>query len=323
MAKIKYKYNPNTLSYEKIQLTIKDWVRKFFSYFLVGLLFAGAILLVAYSFIESPKELNLQRENKQLRQQYALLNRDLQRLDQVLSNIEQRDDNVYRQIMEAEPISQNVRAAGVGGVNRYRHLEGYANSELIIQTNQRIDKLAKRMYVQSKSFDEVVELAKKKADLLASIPAIQPVKNEEMKRMASGFGMRIHPIYKVPKMHAGLDFSAPEGTEIFATGDGKVVEVKNERTGYGRHVVIDHGYGYQTLYAHMSKSNVRVGQRIKRGDVIGAVGNTGLSSAPHLHYEVIKDDVKIDPANFFFNDLTPAEYDMMIQLSSTPNQSFD
>jgi len=323
MAKIKYKYNPNTLSYEKIQLTIKDWVRKFFSYFLVGLLFAGAILLVAYSFIESPKELNLQRENKQLRQQYALLNRDLQRLDQVLSNIEQRDDNVYRQIMEAEPISQNVRAAGVGGVNRYRHLEGYANSELIIQTNQRIDKLAKRMYVQSKSFDEVVELAKKKADLLASIPAIQPVKNEEMKRMASGFGMRIHPIYKVPKMHAGLDFSAPEGTEIFATGDGKVVEVKNERTGYGRHVVIDHGYGYQTLYAHMSKSNVRVGQRLKRGDVIGAVGNTGLSSAPHLHYEVIKDDVKIDPANFFFNDLTPAEYDMMIQLSSTPNQSFD
>lgn len=323
MAKIKYKYNPNTLSYEKIQLTVKDWIRKFLSYFLVGSLFAGIILLAAYSFIDSPKELNLQRENKQLRQQYELLGKDLHRLEIILNDIERRDDNIYRQIMEAEPLHQNVREAGVGGVNRYRHLEGFDNSQLVIQTNQRIDKLAKRIYVQSKSFDEVVELAKNKANLLASIPAIQPVKNEEMKRMASGFGMRIHPIYKVPKMHAGLDFSAPIGTEIFATGDGKVVEVKNERSGYGRHLVIDHGYGYQTLYAHMSKTNMRVGQRVKRGDIIGEVGNTGLSSAPHLHYEVIKDGVKINPANFFFNDLTPAEYDMMIQLSSTSNQSFD
>jgi len=323
MAKIKYKYNPHTLNYEKIQLTFQDRLKKISTYMLVGLFFAGIIILIAYTFLDSPKELNLKRENAQLRKQYELLNRDVTQLEKVLADIERRDDNIYREIMEAEPISKNVRSAGVGGVNRYTHLEGYQNSEIVVNTTRRLDHLAKRLYVQSKSFDEVIDLAKNKEQMLASIPAVQPVPNKDLKRMASGFGRRMHPIYKVVKMHWGMDFSAPEGTEIFATGDGRIAKVVNSRRGYGKHVVIDHGFGYETLYAHMSKINVRRGQKVKRGDVIGLVGNTGISSAPHLHYEVIKDGKKINPANFYFNDLTPAEYDLMVELSSHSNQSFD
>lgn len=323
MAKIKYKYNPNTLNYEKIQLTIKDRLKKGMTYVLVGLFFAMIIIFFAYTFLDSPKELMLKRENAQLRAQYELVSRDLDQLESVLADLERRDDNIYRQILESEPIPQSVREAGVGGVNRYIHLEGYENSELVVRTRRRIDKLKKRLYVQSKSFDEVVELARNKEEMLASIPAIQPVPNKNLRRVASGYGYRIHPIYKVRKMHWGMDFSAPTGTEIFATGDGVVAKVVNSRRGYGKHVIIDHGYGYETLYAHMSKIDVRRGQKVKRGDVIGLVGNTGISSAPHLHYEVMKDGKKINPANFYFNDLTPEEYDLMIELSSSVNQSFD
>lgn len=211
----------------------------------------------------------------------------------------------------------------MGGVNRYSDLEGYQYSNVVIEANKKLDQLAKRMYVQTKSFDEVVELAQNKEKMLASIPAIQPVPNKNLKRMASGYGYRTHPIYKVRKMHWGMDFSAPTGTEIFATGDGTVAQVILSRGGYGKHVVIDHGFGYETLYAHMTKINVKRGQKVKRGDVIGLVGNTGTSSAPHLHYEVIKDGKKINPAHFYFNDLTPEEYDQMIEMSSHANQSFD
>jgi murein DD-endopeptidase MepM/ murein hydrolase activator NlpD len=323
MAKIRYKYNPSTLNYEKIQLTIKDRLKKGLTYLLVGMFFAGIIVALAYTFIDSPKELVLKRENTQLKQQYSLLNKDLERLDRVLNDIEKRDDNIYRVVFEAEPISENVRKAGVGGVNRYTNLEGFNNSELVIATRSKLDNIAKRMYIQSKSFDEVVDMARNKEEMLASLPAIQPVANKDLKRLASGYGYRIDPIYKVNKMHWGMDFSAPTGTEIFATGDGKVQSVVNSRSGYGRHVIIDHGYGYQTLYAHMSKTDVKRGQKVKRGDVIGEVGNTGKSSGPHLHYEVIKDGKKINPANFYFNDLTPEEYDLMIELSSHANQSFD
>ena len=323
MAKIKYKYNPSTLNYEKIQLTIKDKLKKIFTYMLVGLFFASITLSLAYTFIDSPKELTLKRENAQLRKQYELLNRDMDKLAMVLEDIERRDDNIYRQILESEPISNNVRQAGVGGINRYSDLEGFQYSNLVISANSKLDRLAKRLYVQTKSFDEVVELARNKEKMLASIPAVQPVPNKNLKRMASGFGFRTHPIYKVRKMHWGMDFSAPTGTEIFATGDGVVSQVILSRGGYGKHVVIDHGFGYETLYGHMSKVDVRRGQKVKRGDIIGLVGNTGTSSAPHLHYEVIKDGKKINPANFYFNDLTPEEYDEMIEMSSHANQSFD
>ena len=323
MAKIKYKYNPNTLNYEKIQLTVMDRLKKGLTYVLVGLFFATIIIALAYTFIDSPKELSLKRELAQLQSQYELINKDLDEAEALMAEMENRDDNIYRQILESEPIPQSVRAAGVGGVNRYTHLEGYSNSDLVIYTQKRIDKLKKRLYVLSKSFDEVVELAMNKEKMLASIPAIQPVPNKNLKRASSGFGYRMHPIYKVRKMHWGMDFSAPTGTEIFSTGDGTVAKVKKSRRGYGWHVVIDHGYGYETLYAHMSQIDVRRGQKVHRGDVIGLVGNTGTSTAPHLHYEVIKDGKKINPANFYFNDLTPEEYDLMIELSATVNQSFD
>lgn len=323
MAKIKYKYNPNTLNYEKIQLTLKDRVKTLAVYLLVGLFFAGIILSLAYTFLDSPKELNLKRENQQLRQQYSLLNKDIERLERVLTDIERRDDNIYRVIFEAEPISDGVRRGGVGGVNRYAHLKGFNNSDLVIESTRRLDQVAKRMYIQSKSFDDVIEMARNKEALLAAIPAIQPVANKDMKRLASGYGYRIDPIYKVRKMHWGMDFSAPIGTDIFATGDGRVLKVISDRGGYGKHVVIDHGFGYQTLYAHMSQIKVRRGQKVKRGDVIGLVGNSGKSTGPHLHYEVIKDGVKVNPANFYFNDLSPEEYELMIDISSNANQSFD
>lgn len=323
MAKIKYKYNPNTLNYEKIQLTFKDKLKQWATYFLVVVFFSTIVITLAYTFLNSPKELILKRENAQLRSQYEGLSRDMANMERVLSDIERRDDNIYRQIFEAEPIPQNVRVAGVGGVNRYEYLEGYQNSDLVIRANERMDRLAKRLYVQSKSFDEVVEMAKNKEKMLAAIPAIQPVPNKNLERMASGYGYRMHPIYKVKKMHWGMDFAAPPGTEIFATGDGVVSKVITSRRGYGKHLVIDHGYGYETLYAHMSKIDVRRGQKVHRGDVIGLVGNTGTSSGPHVHYEVHKDGKPINPANFYFNDLTPEQYDLMIELSSKVNQSFD
>ncbi len=323
MAKIKYKYNPATLNYEKIQLTIRDRFKTLFTYLLVGLFFSVIIISLAYTFIDSPKELMLKRENEQFKKQYELLNRDMHQLEAVLDDIENRDDNIYRVIFEAEPISKNVRKAGVGGVNRYSHLKGFSNSDLVINTTSRLDNIAKRLYIQSKSFDEVIDMAKNKEELLASIPAIQPVSNKDLSRLASGFGMRIDPIYKVPKFHWGMDFSAPVGTDIVATGDGRIAFVQDDRSGYGKHVILDHGYGYQTLYGHMSQVIAKRGQKVKRGDVIGKVGNTGKSTGPHLHYEVIKDGRKVNPANFYFNDLTPEEYDLLLELSSNANQSFD
>ncbi len=323
MAKIKYKYNPNTLNYEKIQLTFRDKLRQWATYILVVVFFSAIVITLAYTFMNSPKELMLKRENAQLRSQYDVLSHDMDNMESVLADIERRDDNIYRQIFEAEPIPQNVRVAGVGGVNRYEYLEGYQNSDLVVRANERIDRLAKRLYVQSKSFDDVVEMAKNKEKMLAAIPAIQPVPNKNLKRMASGYGYRMHPIYKVKKMHWGMDFAAPPGTEIFATGDGVVSKVITSRRGYGKHVIIDHGYGYETLYAHMSKIDVRRGDKVHRGDIIGLVGNTGTSSGPHVHYEVHKDGKPINPANFYFNDLTPEQYDLMIELASKVNQSFD
>jgi murein DD-endopeptidase MepM/ murein hydrolase activator NlpD len=323
MQKAKYKYNPNTLSYEKIKLTYVDKLKKFSTYLITGLIFAAISVVIAYQFIDSPEELILKRENDQLRKQYNILSKDISKMESVLKDMQNRDDNIYRAIFEAEPIPENIRRAGVGGVNRYSYLEGYNSSDDIIETTYRLDKLAKQMYIQSKSFDEVIELARKKEEMLSSIPAIQPVANKVLDHVASGYGMRMHPIYKVMKMHTGLDFAAAIGTEIYAAGDGAVELVEDKFSGYGRSIVIKHGFGYQTLYAHMSVVKVRRGQKVKRGDVIGLVGSTGTSSGPHLHYEVIKDGQKIDPANFFFNDLTPEEYDLMLEKSSNATQSFD
>ena len=323
MSKIKYYYDKKTLSYKPIESTGIDKFKNFIVYFTSSAILAFFILLIFFQYFDSPKEKRLKSEIKNLISQYEIINSDLEQIELVLDDIQKRDDNIYRTIFEADPIPTSIRKQGFGGVNRYKKLSGYSNSDLIINTSKKIDQLTKQLYLQSKSFEEVVDLAKNKSKMLASIPAIQPVANKDLKRMTSGYGYRIHPIYKTRKMHYGMDFSAKTGTEIYATGDGVVSKVRRSKRGYGNYVKINHGFGYETLYAHMSKYVVKKGQKVKRGEVIGYVGNTGISTAPHLHYEVRKDKKKINPVNFYYNDLTPEEYEKMLEISSQYNQSFD
>jgi len=323
MSKIKYRFNTRTLSYERVQLSAKAKVLRILSFLLVSAIFGVLFFFLVNNYIDSPKEKMLKRERNQLIAQYELLDRRMDQVNEVLEDIQRRDDEIYRIVFEAEPIADNIRKAGFGGVNRYKQLEGFKNSELIIESAKKLDKISKQLYIQTKSYDEVYKMATNKEKMLASIPAIQPVANKDLKRMASGYGMRMHPIYKRRKMHTGMDFSAEKGTEIYATGDGQVADVQSSRRGYGNHVIINHGYGYQTLYGHMSQYIVRKGEKVKRGQVIGYVGNTGTSVAPHLHYEVIKNGEKVNPVNFYFNDLTPEEYERMIEFAATPTQSFD
>jgi murein DD-endopeptidase MepM/ murein hydrolase activator NlpD len=323
MSKVKFYFNTKSLKYERVQLKLWDRLKRFLSYVASGLVFAVVTIWIAYTYFDSPKEKQLKREISELRDQYDNLGERMGQMNAVLEDIQNRDDNIYRVIFEAEPIPDNIRKAGFGGVDRYKKLEGFDNSTLLIETTKKFDMLAKRMYIQSKSFDDVANLAKNKAVLLASIPAVQPIANKDLKRMASGYGFRTHPIYKTEHFHSGIDFSANIGTEIYATGDGFVERADDLAQGYGNHVVINHGYGYETLYGHMSKIIARVGQRVKRGDIIGLVGSTGMSTAPHLHYEVIKNQNKINPINFFFNDLSADEYAQMLELSTKSNQSFD
>ena len=273
--------------------------------------------------IESPKEKALKRELANLEFQYELLNKKMSQAETVLANIEERDNTIYRLYFEANPIPEEQRKAGFGGVNRYKKLEGFDNSELIINSNKRIDKLLKRIVVQSKSLDEIAVLAEEKEKLLASIPAIQPVNNKDLTRMASGYGMRSDPFTKQRKMHWGMDFTAPRGTPIYASGDGVVVRADSNSSGYGNHIRIDHGYGYVSLYAHLYKYNVQKNQKVKRGDLIGFVGSTGRSEAPHLHYEIFKDDQRINPINFYYGSLTPEEFSKLLERASLENQSLD
>lgn len=323
MTKIRYKFNTKSLSYERVKLSFKDRLLQLLSFLGTGLVFAAIGVLVAYNTIDSPREKALEREVDQLRFEYDILSQRLTTMTTVLEDLQDRDDNIYRVVFEAEPIPSDVRNAGFGGVNRYRKYKRLENGELISETMKKADILSKQLVIQSKSYDEIYEMIKKKTAMLSSIPAIQPVNNKDLKRMASGFGYRTDPIYKTTKFHAGMDFSAPIGTEIYATGDGTVVRADADASGYGNHVRISHGYGYLTLYGHMSRIKVRRGQKVKRGDVIGYVGNTGKSVGPHLHYEVHKNSKAVNPVNFYYNDLSPEEYVQMLELSGTENQSFD
>jgi len=326
MARKKYKFNPDTLNYESIGLTWKEKALKAGTYLSSSLALALVFVLIFLNFYETPKTKRLKRENKQLLTQFELMSKDLDKVEQVLSELQQRDDNIYRVIFEADPIPSSVRNAGFGGVNKYSHLENLSDADLIIETANKLDVISKQAYIQSKSYDEVLKMAMNKEKMLACLPAIQPITNKDLKRTSSGWGYRMHPIYKVKKMHWGQDFSAPIGTPIYATGDGVVEEVKgskNSRAGFGLSIKIDHGYGYETLYGHLSGFNVKRGQKVKRGEVIGYVGNSGGSTAPHLHYEVHKDGRKVNPMYYMFQDLTPQEYDKMIAISSNIGQSLD
>jgi murein DD-endopeptidase MepM/ murein hydrolase activator NlpD len=284
---------------------------------------AAIMLFVLSIFFDTPGERQQKRENKQLVAQYEFLNKKLELMEQTMEQIKERDDNIYRLIFGAEPISKAQREAGFGGVNRYKELEGYNNSELVIETSKKLDQLLKQLDVQWKSYEEVVELAKEKEVFLASIPAISPIADKDLTRFASGYGYRIHPIYRTRKMHTGIDLTAPTGTEVYATGDGKIIKTGYTPGGYGKRIIVDHGFGYKTLYAHLNDIYVKEGQKVKRGELIGAVGNTGRSTAPHLHYEVRKNNKTENPVNYYYNDLTPEQYDEVITVSSRMNMSFD
>jgi murein DD-endopeptidase MepM/ murein hydrolase activator NlpD len=323
MLRPKYKFNQESLSFDKVRLGIKDIMLRFLAYFTGSVIVAFVYWLIFAAFFDSPREKALEREIQQLTIQYDLINREMADVEKVLEDLQKTDDNLYRTIFEAEPIPVSFREGGVGGINRYNNLEGYSNSKLVIETAGRLDKIRKRVYMQSKSFDELISLAQRKEEMLKSVPAILPISNDDLTRTASGYGLRIHPIYKITKFHNGMDFTAPAGTDIYATGDGTVAYVQSSQRGLGKHIIIDHGFGYTSIYAHLSNFNVRKGQKVHRGDVIGYVGNSGTSVANHLHYEIKLNRKNVDPVNYYFEDLTPAEYERMIEIASKTGQSFD
>lgn len=324
MSKVKYKFNKKSLTFDRVHTTFRKRLLYFFTHLSTGVVFAAVVLILAYNFIDSPKERAQKREIEQMKLQFQLLNDQLDKVTKILDDLQDRDDNIYRVIFEAEPIPNAIRSAGIGGIDKYEAMKGYTNSDLMVETEKTMDRILSKLYVQSKSFDEVFTLAKNKEKMLASIPAIQPVSNKDLRRIGSYFGTRMDPFYKVRKFHEGMDFSAPVGTEIYATGNGVVtVAGRDVEGGYGNEIHIDHGFNYQTTYAHLSRIFVKPGQKILRGQIIGYVGNTGKSTSPHLHYEVRKNGIPLNPIYFFFNDITPEQFQMMLDLSSRPSQTMD
>ncbi len=321
MAKIKYFYNPNKLDFEKVRTSFTTIIWRVFG-FLSASIVSGVIMVLAlYSFIDSPKEKVLQRENKQYKEQLRRIQNRINELSGVLSELQEKDAQIYRTIFEADPVSFKTKSK----INdkSYKLAEGFDDAQLLNDLNKKVEELGNMVEVQGKSFDELKKLADSKSDFLASIPAIQPIANKDLKRIASGFGYRIHPIYKTTKFHSGIDFTAPTRTPVYATGNGKISFAKYEGRGYGNHIIINHSFGYQSLYGHLSSIEVYEGQKVKRGELIGYVGNTGTSTAPHLHYEVVKGTKKVNPINYFFNDITEADYEAIRDISARPTQSFD
>ena len=323
MSKVKYYYDSETLSYKEVKRS-KKTTFKYVSLFIISSgCFALLFVIIGGLYFQSPKEKSLERELTNLLFQYDILTKKIDNAYQVLENVEQRDNNLYRHYFETNPIPEEQRRAGFGGINRYKKYEGYDNSQLVIESAKRIDILEKAIVVQSKSLDEIAKLAKNKEQLLSAIPAIQPIKNSDLTRMASGFGWRRDPFTKARKFHKGMDFTAKRGTPVYASGDGKITRADSRSSGYGKHIRIDHDYGYVSLYAHLNGYNVRRGQKVKRGDVIGFVGSTGRSQAPHLHYEIAKDGRKINPVNFYYGNLTAQEFDLLLKQAEVENQSLD
>ncbi len=323
MAKEKYHYDPKTMSYKKIEKNIKKRIFKVLLAVLASILCMILGFFLIGQFFDSPKQKQLQRELEFVKMNEQLHHKKIKQLENILKEVEERDNNIYRLFFEVNPIPEEQRKSGLGGVNRYKNLRGYDNSDIVLEVTKGIDLLSKRLYIQSKSLDEILKLAENKEKLLAAIPAIQPVKKEDLTRMASGFGMRQDPFNKTWKMHWGMDFTAPKGTPVYASGDGIVKRADNKASGYGNHIRIDHGFGYISLYAHLSKYNVRKGQRVKRGDLIGFVGNTGRSTAPHLHYEIHKNKEKLNPLNFYYGNLSPEEFTALQKAAEEKGQSFD
>lgn len=325
MSKVKYYYDSENLAYRKI----KTRKRKKFGVAVLFLVasalfgFLSFIILLNTPYFETPKDRLQAREIENLKLNYAILNKKLDQANSVVDAIEERDNNVYRAYFNKKSIPDSIRNIGLPGVNRYKKLEGYNNSQLVMNTTKRIDVLNKELEIQSKSLDDILKLAEAKSDFLSAIPAIQPVRNENLKNLASGFGYRTDPFTKVKKMHEGMDFSAKTGTPVYATGDGIIERADNNASGYGNHIVIRHGFGYETLYAHLSKYNAKAGQKVNRGDIIGYVGSTGRSEAPHLHYEVHKNGKVVNPLNFYYGNISAVEYVAIAHLANQENQSLD
>ena len=325
MSKTKYYFDSDNLEFVPIKRTFIERIYRL-SLFLISSVIIGAfitVVLLNTDFIDTPKEIVQAREIDNYELQLKVLNKKLEQVESTLANIEERDNNLYRVYFEASPIPEDQRRAGFGGVNRYDYLEGFESSDVIVNTTERLDILTKELVIQSKSLDEIELLAKNNESLLTAIPAIQPVSSSDLKRMASGYGYRIDPFTKKRTMHWGMDFSAKTGTPIYATGDGRIARADARAVGFGNHVRIDHGFGYVSIYAHMDKIVVRRGNKVKRGDLIGYVGNTGRSVAPHLHYEIVKDGRKINPINFYSGSLSPVEFEELVNQASQENQSLD
>ena len=321
-AKKKYKINPETLAMEQVEHGFRYWVRQTGIYILAGIVIGILFLYLFLTFFPSPREKQLLREKTSLESQLEVLNNQVDQMQVVMTDLQQRDDNLYRVLFGAEPIPLSVRQGAQRKIDYYEQLAQMTNSELAADLSLKVDLLEKEMYVQAKSYDEVAQMAKEQEIRMENIPAIQPVMNKDLKRVASGYGMRIDPVYHVRKFHQGMDFTAPTGTEVFATGNAKV-DFAGWKQGYGNTVILDHGYGYKTLYAHLYKTLVRKGQKVRRSDIIALVGNTGKSTGPHLHYEVRLNNKPVDPRNYYFYDLSPEEYDQMIQLSNNFGQMLD
>ena len=322
MAKKKYKINPETLAMEQVEHGFRYWIRQTGIYILAGIVIGILFLYLFLTFFPSPREKQLLREKASLESQLEVLDNQVDQMQVVMTDLQQRDDNLYRVLFGAEPIPLSVRQGAQRKIDYYEQLAQMTNSELAADLSLKVDLLEKEIYVQAKSYDEVAQMAKEQEIRMENIPAIQPVMNKDLKRVASGYGMRIDPVYHVRKFHQGMDFTAPTGTEVFATGNAKV-DFAGWKQGYGNTVILDHGYGYKTLYAHLYKILVRKGQKVRRSDIIALVGNTGKSTGPHLHYEVRLNNKPVDPRNYYFYDLSPEEYDQMIQLSNNFGQMLD
>ena len=325
MKRVKFYYDSEKLAFKQIVTKNSTKIGYVMLFLLASTLFGflGVFILSNTNFFETPKSKLLARELEIMKLNYNLLNGKIALMDEALAAIEERDNTIYRVYFNSDPISNEVRRAGLGGKNRYKDLDDFNTSDLIIGSTKKVDEIMKALAIQSVSLDEITKLAKQKALLLKSIPAIQPVKNEELKQMASGFGYRSDPFTKIRKFHKGMDFSAKSGTPIYATGDGIVKKADGNVSGFGNHIEINHGYGYMTLYAHLSKYKVRAGQKVKRGDIIGYVGSTGRSEAPHLHYEVHKNGEVVNPLNFYYGSISAKEYVLITKLANQENQSLD
>ncbi|MFN3793255.1 MAG: peptidoglycan DD-metalloendopeptidase family protein [Chitinophagaceae bacterium] len=323
MRRIKYYYNPHSMRFEKLETPLRVRLLQFFGFIAASIVTGIIIVLIAFRYIDSPKEKLLRQENEDLKENYAVLMERAKQLELQMDELENRDNSLYRSIFEADPIPDSARVKEIEKKKEVKLVQSMGETELVKSMTAQLNELSMRVAYQTKSYVEIEDMVRNKEKLLAAIPAIQPVSNRDLNRIASGFGYRVDPVYKDTRMHKGLDFTAPIGTPIYATADGVVRESGFNTGGYGINVVIYHGYGYETLYAHMVRTKAKVGQRVKRGEVIGYVGNSGKSTGPHCHYEVHRNGVPVDPVYYFYNDLTPAQFDRLVKLAKASNQSMD